>query len=66
MKVVKWIALGLVGLLVVAAIVYGFLPKPIPSEFARATRGDPLRLPRRHGFLVDGFGIVKRRRRRAV
>ncbi|MCA8937956.1 MAG: HlyD family efflux transporter periplasmic adaptor subunit [Planctomycetes bacterium] len=40
MKWVKRGALILIGVLIVGGIVYGFMPKPIASEFARASRGD--------------------------
>jgi HlyD family secretion protein len=39
----KWVKIGLmilVGLAIVAGIVYGFMPKPVPSEFANAGRGN--------------------------
>jgi HlyD family secretion protein len=40
MKWAKRAALILIALVIVGVIVYGFLPKPVESEFAAATRGD--------------------------
>ncbi|MCA8912641.1 MAG: HlyD family efflux transporter periplasmic adaptor subunit [Planctomycetes bacterium] len=40
MKWVKISGMILVGLGIVAAIAFGFMPKPVESEFARASRGD--------------------------
>lgn len=39
----KWVKLGamiLISLLIVGALIYGFIPKPIPSEFGTVRRGD--------------------------
>ena len=40
MKWVKRAAMIVFALLILGAIIYGFLPQPIPSEFARAVYGD--------------------------
>ena len=40
MKWAKRIALILIALAILGVIVYGFLPKPIESEFAKVARGD--------------------------
>jgi HlyD family secretion protein len=40
MKWVKRAAMAIVALAILCAIAYGFIPKPVPSEFATVVRGD--------------------------
>lgn len=56
MKWVKRGALILFAVLIVFAIAYGFMPKPVQSEFARAARGDI-----RVSIDEEGFTRVKDR-----
>lgn len=39
MRIRRWILIIVIGLLIVFAILYGFLPKPVPVDLAKVSRG---------------------------
>jgi HlyD family secretion protein len=43
MRIRRWIVIGTLGAIVVLAILYGFLPKPVPVDLVKVSRG-PLRV----------------------
>jgi HlyD family secretion protein len=43
MRIRRWIIIGTLGAVVVLAILYGFLPKPVPVDLAKVSRG-PLKV----------------------
>lgn len=39
MRIKRWILILVIGFLIVSAILYGFLPKPVPVDLAKVSRG---------------------------